>query len=43
MLRAHRDCIVAMSACPQDMTPINGVGKTPVDAHFAILPPGATL
>ena len=38
VLRAHRACIVAMSACPQDMTPINGVGKQPVDAHFAILP-----
>jgi hypothetical protein len=38
VLRAHHACIVAMSACPQDMTPINGIGKEPVDAHYAILP-----
>ncbi|MBS9479050.1 DUF1989 domain-containing protein [Ancylobacter radicis] len=34
VLRAARDCVVVFSACPQDITPING-GK-PVDAHFAI-------
>jgi uncharacterized protein YcgI (DUF1989 family) len=38
VLRAHRACIVAMSACPQDMTPINGVGREPTDAHYAVLP-----
>ncbi len=37
VLRAHRDCIVAMSACPQDMTPINGPDRTPQDAHYALL------
>ena len=38
VLRATRPCIVAMSACPQDMTPINGEGRAPTDAHFEILP-----
>lgn len=33
-LRAMRDCIVAFSACPQDMTPINGM--EPTDAHFRL-------
>ncbi|MBM08507.1 MAG: aminomethyltransferase [Magnetovibrio sp.] len=34
--RAVMDCIFAMSACPQDLVPINA-GK-PVEAHFGILP-----
>jgi uncharacterized protein YcgI (DUF1989 family) len=34
VLRAEMDCIVAMSACPQDMVPINGAG--PVEAHFQV-------
>ena len=34
--RAVMDCIFAMSACPQDLVPINA-GK-PVEAHFEILP-----
>ncbi len=33
-LVALRDCIVAMSACPQDMTPING--REPTDAGFSV-------
>ena len=37
MLRAEMDCIVAFSACPQDMVPINGVDATPTDAHFQIV------
>lgn len=37
VLRAARDCIVVFSACPQDMTPINGVGRKPTEAHFAVL------
>jgi uncharacterized protein len=36
-LRAERDCIVAFSACPQDMLPVNGVAMQPTHAHFAIL------
>ncbi|MND06963.1 hypothetical protein D3C83_286690 [compost metagenome] len=27
--RAKRDCIVAMSACPQDLVPVNAHGCTP--------------
>jgi uncharacterized protein YcgI (DUF1989 family) len=36
-LRAEMDCVVAFSACPQDMIPINGADMTPVSAHFEIL------
>lgn len=35
-LRAEADCIVAFSACPDDIWPTNGGDGTPVDAHFAI-------
>jgi uncharacterized protein YcgI (DUF1989 family) len=34
--RAERDLVIAFSACPQDMLPINGVGKRPTEAHFRI-------
>lgn len=34
LLRAEMDCVVAMSACPQDMIPINALN--PVDAHFRV-------
>lgn len=36
LLRAELDCIVAFSACPQDMVPINGVDCVPTEAHFQI-------
>jgi uncharacterized protein YcgI (DUF1989 family) len=36
-LRAEMDCVVAFSACPQDMIPVNGSALTPTEAHFAIL------
>ncbi len=36
-LRAEMDCLVAFSACPQDMVPINGLGMTPTEAHFEII------
>ena len=36
-LRAEMDCVVAFSACPQDLVPINGVNCTPTEAHFQIL------
>ena len=36
-LRAEMDCIVAFSACPQDIVPVNGAALTPTEAHFAIL------
>ncbi|HLI13266.1 MAG TPA: urea carboxylase-associated family protein [Alphaproteobacteria bacterium] len=35
--RAEMDCVVAFSACPQDIVPINGVACRPTDAHFEIL------
>jgi uncharacterized protein YcgI (DUF1989 family) len=36
-LRAEMDCVVAFSACPQDMLPINGLAMRPTEAHFAVL------
>ena len=39
-LRAEIDCIVAFSACPQDMVPVNGLAMRPTHAHFEILDPG---
>lgn len=36
-LRAAMDCIVVMSACPQDMIPINGADCTPTEVHFQVL------
>jgi len=36
-LRAEMGCIVAFSACPQDMLPINGPAMRPTEAHFEIL------
>jgi uncharacterized protein YcgI (DUF1989 family) len=37
LLRAEMDCVVAFSACPQDMVPINGVACMPTEAHFEIV------
>ena len=37
VLRAEMDCVVAFSACPQDMVPANGVDCNPTEAHFQIL------
>jgi len=34
--RAEMDAIVAFSACPQDMVPINGVDCKPTDAHYEL-------
>jgi len=39
LFRAEMDLVIAFSACPQDVTPINGPGCTPMDAHFAIEEP----
>jgi uncharacterized protein len=36
-LRAEIDCIVAFSACPQDLLPVNGLAMSPTHAHFEIL------
>jgi uncharacterized protein YcgI (DUF1989 family) len=35
-LRAEMDCVVAFSACPQDMVPINGADCEPTEAHFQV-------
>jgi len=35
-LRAEMDCVVAFSACPQDMVPVNGLAMRPTEAHFEI-------
>lgn len=35
-LRAEMDIVIAFSACPQDILPINGRAGRPVDAHFII-------
>jgi uncharacterized protein YcgI (DUF1989 family) len=34
VLRAEMDLIIVMSACPQDVTAVNGM--TPTDAHYSI-------
>jgi uncharacterized protein YcgI (DUF1989 family) len=36
-LRAEIDCVVAFSACPQDIVPINGTACTPTAFDYAIL------
>jgi uncharacterized protein YcgI (DUF1989 family) len=38
LLRAEMDGVIAFSACPQDVIPINGVECQPTEAHFQILP-----
>lgn len=37
LLQSEMDCVIAFSACPQDMVPINGVACTPTEAHFEIV------
>lgn len=37
ILRARMGCVVAMSACPQDIVPINGRGLSPTEVHYARL------
>lgn len=37
-LRAEMDVVIAFSACPQDLLPINGIDKLPTEAHFTIGP-----
>ncbi len=34
---AEMDAVVAFSACPQDMVPINGANCIPTEAHFRVL------
>jgi uncharacterized protein len=35
-LRASTDLIVIMSACPQDLLPVNGLAQQPTNAHFRL-------
>jgi uncharacterized protein YcgI (DUF1989 family) len=37
ILRAELDCVMVMSACPQDILPINGRNRQPTEAHYQIL------
>jgi uncharacterized protein YcgI (DUF1989 family) len=37
VLRAEIDSIAAMSACPMDVTPINGEGCQPTELHFSVI------
>jgi uncharacterized protein YcgI (DUF1989 family) len=36
-LRAEQDIVIAFSACPQDMVPVNGNDMVPRDVHIEIL------
>jgi uncharacterized protein YcgI (DUF1989 family) len=36
VLRAELDCVVVMSACPQDLVPVNGKDCIPHDLHFEV-------
>jgi uncharacterized protein len=36
VLRAEMNVVVVFSACPQDITPINGLMRRPTDAHYAV-------
>ena len=38
-LGAEIDCVAVMSACPQDMIPVNGVDNNPVELHFEVTQP----
>ncbi|MCZ0964345.1 urea carboxylase-associated family protein [Paracoccus benzoatiresistens] len=35
-LRAEMDLVIAFSACPQDLVPVNGAACVPTEAHFRI-------
>jgi uncharacterized protein YcgI (DUF1989 family) len=38
LLRALMDAVVVFSACPMDVTPINGPDRTPKAVHFEVVP-----
>jgi uncharacterized protein YcgI (DUF1989 family) len=38
VLRAEIAAVVAFSACPQDLLPINGLAQQPMEVHFQVLP-----
>jgi uncharacterized protein len=35
-LRAETDLVVIMSACPQDLNPVNGADQRPTEVHFRV-------
>jgi uncharacterized protein YcgI (DUF1989 family) len=35
--KALRDCIAVMSACPQDLIPVNGIGVAPTELQFKVV------
>jgi uncharacterized protein YcgI (DUF1989 family) len=37
VMEALLDCIAVMSACPQDLVPVNGADCTPRELHFQVL------
>ncbi len=37
VLKANLDLVIAFSACPQDILPVNGKAGRPTEAHFQIL------
>jgi uncharacterized protein YcgI (DUF1989 family) len=37
VLEAKLDLVIAFSACPQDILPVNGRAGTPTEAHFEVL------
>lgn len=37
LFRAELDCVFVLSACPQDLVPINGRDMVPKDAHYGIV------
>jgi len=37
LLHAEMNAVMAFSACPQDILPINGVACKPVEAHFQVI------
>jgi uncharacterized protein len=39
--RVETDLVVIMSACPQDLTPVNGAAQRPVDVQFRLIKPNA--
>ncbi len=39
-LRAEKDLLLVMSACPQDLVPVNGAQQQPSDVHFRVLAGG---
>ena len=36
LFEAQMDLVIAFSACPQDILPINGVNRAPTEAHYQI-------